>query len=143
MKILNPGSRDISQKLRQTKCLFFIFWMIRLTKTPLLPNCQVPNGFFGIIVNFSLQILKSIHLVCLSFWDISIDPGFRIFILTHELWAFSWIKVQLITGHVTFKSCYNFAKSNWKQPWMVFECSSSAATQLKWTHYVWHRLCRK
>ena len=25
MKILNPGSRDISQKLRQTKCLLFNF----------------------------------------------------------------------------------------------------------------------
>ena len=43
--------------------------------------------FFGIIVKFSLQILKSIHLVCLSFWDISRDPGFGIFILTHKFWV--------------------------------------------------------
>ena len=28
------------------KCLLFHFWMIRLIKTPILPNCQVPNGFF-------------------------------------------------------------------------------------------------
>ena len=35
-------------KLRQTKCLLFNFWVMKLTKTPILPNCQVPNGFFGI-----------------------------------------------------------------------------------------------
>ena len=33
---------------------------------------------FGVTVNFSLQILKSKHLVFLSFWDISRDPEFRI-----------------------------------------------------------------
>ena len=44
-------------------------------------------AFFGIIVNFSLQILKSIHLVCLSFWDLSRDPGFRIFISVEKMWA--------------------------------------------------------
>ena len=27
----------------------------------------------------------------------------------------SWNKVQVITGHVTFKSCYIFSKSSWKQ----------------------------
>ena len=26
--------------------------MIQLTKTPILPNCQVPNGFFGITINY-------------------------------------------------------------------------------------------
>ena len=30
----------------RSKCLFFNFRMIKLTKTPILPNCQVPNGFF-------------------------------------------------------------------------------------------------
>ena len=34
------------RKLRQTKCLLFNFWMIKLTKTTILPNCEVPNGFF-------------------------------------------------------------------------------------------------
>ena len=28
----------------------------------------------------------------------------------------SWIEVQIITGHVTLKSCHNFSESNWKQP---------------------------
>ena len=75
IKILNPGSRDISQKLRQTKCLLFNFWMIRLTKTPILPNCQVPNVFFCIIVNFSRHILKSV----------SRDSWFRIFISMEKM----------------------------------------------------------
>ena len=93
IKILNPGSRDISQKLRQTKCLLFNFWMIRLTKTPILPNCQVQNSFFFcIIVHFNLQILKIIHLVCLSFWDISRDPDFRISISVQKMWPWGWQK---------------------------------------------------
>ena len=37
-------------------------------------------AFFGIIINFSLQILKSKHLIFLSFRDISRDSEFRIFI---------------------------------------------------------------
>ena len=42
--------------------------MMKLTKTPILPNYQVPDGFFlGITVNFIVQKLKSKHLVCLSF----------------------------------------------------------------------------
>ena len=39
------------RKLRQTKCLLFNFIIQKLTKTPILPNCQVPNDFFGITVN--------------------------------------------------------------------------------------------
>ena len=85
IEILNCRSHDISQKLRQTKCLIFNFWMIRLIKTPILPNCQVQIAFFGIIVHFSLQILKSIHLVFLSFWDMSCDLQFRILISVQKM----------------------------------------------------------
>ena len=85
IKILNPGSRDISQKLRQTKCLIFDFWMIRLTKTPILPNCQVQNSFFWYDIHFDLQTLKIIHLVCFSFCDILRDPGFRISISVQKM----------------------------------------------------------
>ena len=28
---------------------------MKLTKTPIFPNCQVPNGFFGITVKFIIQ----------------------------------------------------------------------------------------
>ena len=38
------------------KCLLFNFWIIKLTKTPILPNCQVPNGFFFGITVKALQI---------------------------------------------------------------------------------------
>ena len=34
MKILNPGSCDISQKLRQTKCLLFKIWRLKFTTIP-------------------------------------------------------------------------------------------------------------
>ena len=49
-------------------------------------------AFFGTIVHFSLQILKSIHLFFLCFWDISCDPGFEIFILTHKFWVYVYNK---------------------------------------------------
>ena len=52
------------RKLRQTKCLLYNFWMIKLTKTPILPNFQVPNVT---TINFITQKLKSKHLVCFSF----------------------------------------------------------------------------
>ena len=41
--------RFISQQKNGEKCLLFKlanFWMIKLTKTPILPNSQVPNSFF-------------------------------------------------------------------------------------------------
>ena len=43
------------------------FLIIKLAQTLVLPNCQVPSGFFGINVNIITQKLKSKHLVCLSF----------------------------------------------------------------------------
>ena len=38
--------------LRQTKCLLFNFSMLKLTKAPIWPNCQEPNGFFWCICKF-------------------------------------------------------------------------------------------
>ena len=88
IKILNHGTRDISQKLRQTECLLFNFWMIRLTKHQFCQIAKCKIAFFGVIVHFALQILKIIHLVCLSFWNIPRDPGFRILISVHKIWPF-------------------------------------------------------
>ena len=45
----------------------------------------MPNGFFGIIVT-AFKYWKCKHLVCLSFWDISRDPGFRIFNPVEKIW---------------------------------------------------------
>ena len=49
MSCVRPGicvKLFLSFPLRQTKCLLFNFWIIELTKTPILPYCQAPNGFF-------------------------------------------------------------------------------------------------
>ena len=57
MNPLNP-LRFTSHQKNWEKCLFFNlskFWMIKLTKTPILPNCQVQNSFFGITANFIIQ----------------------------------------------------------------------------------------
>ena len=76
MKILNPGSHDISQKLKQTKCILFKIWRLKFAIMP-------KKSHLAKLVFWSIS-LKNEHLVCLSFWDISRDPGFRIFILTQN-----------------------------------------------------------
>ena len=48
----------------------------------------------GVLVNLIIQKLNGKRLVCLSFW--SGDPGFKIFILTHKLWA---IMLNREVGH--------------------------------------------
>ena len=58
----SPQKTCHQRKLRQTKCLLFNFWMMKLTNTPILPN----SFFFGISVNFIIQKLKSKHLFSLS-----------------------------------------------------------------------------
>ena len=48
MNALNP-LRFTSHQKNWEKCLLFNlanFWIIKLTKTSILPNCQVPNSFF-------------------------------------------------------------------------------------------------
>ena len=57
------------------------FPMSKLTKTPFLPNFQVPNGFFGITVNLITQKLKSKHFVCLSnlWWQVFLREQEKIF----------------------------------------------------------------
>ena len=41
-----PQKTCHQRKLWQTKSLLFNFWIIKLTKRQILPNCHVPNGFF-------------------------------------------------------------------------------------------------
>ena len=43
--------------------------MIKLTKKPILPNCQVPNDFFGIYINFIIQKIENKHLVEPAEWQ--------------------------------------------------------------------------
>ena len=71
-------------RVNKSKYSLFTYWMIihiRLTNTPIMPNCLFWYNFF------SLQILKSVHLVCsvsetyhviqdlgFSFWSTSSKP---------------------------------------------------------------------
>ena len=50
-----------------------------------------------------------------------------------------WIWVQIIIGHVTFQSCYNFSKSNWKQPRQKYTIIKSNARFLN-ANYPQHGL---
>ena len=44
--IKSYSSKDYAKKLKLFQLLMDIKWMLKLTKTPILPNLQVPNGFF-------------------------------------------------------------------------------------------------
>ena len=48
--------------------------MIELTKTPILPNCQVPNDFFGITVN----ALLAIKLWKVDTWFVSVSEIYHV-----------------------------------------------------------------
>ena len=63
-------SCDISQK-----CLLFKIWRLKFTVIKKKPFGTWQFGKIGVLVNFIIQKLKSKHLVCLSFWDISRDPS--------------------------------------------------------------------
>ena len=68
-----PQKTSQQRKLRQTKCLLFNFWMIKLTKTPILPNCaKCQMAFCWYNCKVIIQKWKSKHLVCLSFlcWQV-------------------------------------------------------------------------
>ena len=51
---INSNCSHLAFKLQ----VMLVFWMIKLTKTPILPNYQVLNGFFCTTVNFIIQELK-------------------------------------------------------------------------------------
>ena len=51
-------------------------------------------AFFGITVNFSLQIFKSKNLICLSFWDISRDSRAKIYLSMEKMWAIVKVNLQ-------------------------------------------------
>ena len=83
--------------------------VIQFTKTPILQYCQVPNGFFGITVNFKIQKLKSKHLVCLGFlwWQVLLREREKIFYsysgplslyrlaLVKVIWSGSFLQINL------------------------------------------------
>ena len=85
---LVPSKKSVTREnCDKLSCLLFNFWMIKWTKTPILRNYQVPNGFFWFNCKFNhskiqqfvmlslkekyiiliIQKLKSKHLICLIF----------------------------------------------------------------------------
>ena len=97
IKILNSGSHDISQKLRQTKCILFKIWRLKCTIIPkkaIWPSGNLAKMVFWSIL--SLKKWKSKHLLCLSFWDMSCDPEFRILISVQKMWPLvEWYQKDL------------------------------------------------
>ena len=60
----------VSQKTKQF-CKTSIFKRVEFNKTPILPNYQVPNGYFYITVNFIIQELKFRKIAQLFFVSVS------------------------------------------------------------------------
>ena len=65
-----PQKKNCHQrKLRQTKCLLFNFWAVKLTQVSDTHFAKSSSAkcFFGATVSFIIQKSKSKHLVCRSF----------------------------------------------------------------------------
>ena len=79
--LLFPQRICRQRKQRQTKHLLLNFWIIELTKTTILTNYQVPNGFFVYNCKFYQSKIESKHLVCLSFlwWQVFLREREKIF----------------------------------------------------------------
>ena len=72
---LNP-LRFTSHQKNWEKCLLFNlanFWMIKLTKTSMLPNCQVPNSFLYNCKFYDSFGKEDTLIILLSAWDRSRD----------------------------------------------------------------------
>ena len=76
--------------------------MLKLTKIPILSNCQVPNGIACITV--IIKKIKSKHLVCLSFlwWQVFLKEHIPIPGLTSFLSNFSGLLIRLLTQEAKF-----------------------------------------
>ena len=120
IEILNSGSHDISQKLKQTKCILFKIWRLKCTTIP-----KKPFGEIGVLVNLIIQRWKSKHLVCLSFWDMSCDPEFTILISVQKRWPYinqeiydTILSIQEIQG-LWFIHHVNLMKSKHTWKWII------------------------
>jgi hypothetical protein len=61
----------------------------KIAKTSILPNCQVPNSFFGITVNFIIQ--KQVWEK--SFFGITVN-----FIIQKQLWEKKTLFITLLSA---------------------------------------------
>ena len=67
MKILNPGSHDISQKLRQTKCIIFTIWRLKCT---IIPKKYFALGNLAKLVFWSILSFKNWKI---NTWFVSVS----------------------------------------------------------------------
>ena len=87
LELLLPSAKT-QEYLRNWDKLSVYFSIFEWWNWPKHQFCQIANGFFfGIAVNFSLQILRSKHLVCLSFWDTSCDSRAKIHLSMEKMWT--------------------------------------------------------
>ena len=132
------------RKMRQTKCLLFNVWMIKLIKTPIAKLPSAKWLFLGITVNFIIKKLKSKHLVCLSFlWWQVLREREKIF------YTYSGPRTELIA------SLYNGAKviflNQYKSQWIctqyfsfqVCRCSLECSQKNPLTIiFFWNFICK-
>ena len=97
IEIRNCRSHDISQKLRQTKCLLFNFGRLKCTIIPKKPFGTWQFGKIGVLINLIIQKLKSKRLVCLGFWDMSCDLQFRISISVQKIGPQEHCAINVVT----------------------------------------------
>ena len=114
IRILIPGSRDISQKLRQTKCLLFNFWMIRVQDIDFnfdfniqnvalslnFPAISIKNmkGFFN-IKHLNWKGIQCFTWLCpfIKIWNLEIDLEY-----SKSIFDYSRKICTVFLGHVEY-----------------------------------------
>ena len=72
---------------RLLKCFVLHHSVIKTKHLRNLVWCLEFLEILGLTVNFSIQVLKSKHFVCLTFWDISCDSRAKIYLSIDKMWA--------------------------------------------------------
>ena len=83
-------------------------------------------AFFCTTVNFSFQILKSKHLVCLSFIDISRDSRAKIYLSMEKMWALITTStlVSLTTAQTHNLLVQSQRSKGWHMGWQFIRLGS-------------------
>ena len=108
------------RKLRQNECLLFNFCMIKLTKTPILPNLRVPNVFFWVIVNFITPKIEKWTLNLSQFSLVrAFFEGTRENIL-HTFWTMELSNKSLIFHSLQLPQWQDYGPNLWQIHWKMY-----------------------
>ena len=135
------------RKLRQTKCLLFNFWMVKLTKTPILPNWTskvrllLSKKYLFLHLTSPLALMSKFKVrkstptksLYTSIPFIKLNIG----IFTYSLiWRVQWrihVNIHITRSHFTFVKRGNVGRKFWRKGGLV---SSNDFHQIRHSIYI-------